>query len=154
MNGVPVGVQIVAVQHYREDLCLLAGEAIEARGTPLSPVMPVTPLTSRLRRASEPASQWLTPAHRRRLPAVRACASVSLQVTDTLPAPDRESRRPCFFFFWAMCPADCREVGVAGGGDQRVALLSPVSSTTTCIVLTLPAARALAASGIVICHHA
>jgi len=44
VNGVPVGVQIVAA-HYREDLCLLAGEAIEARGTPLSPVTPLTSLT-------------------------------------------------------------------------------------------------------------
>lgn len=39
VNGVPVGVQIVAA-HYREDLCLLAGEAIEARGVPVSPVDP------------------------------------------------------------------------------------------------------------------
>ena len=36
----PVGVQIVA-GHFREDLCLLAGKAIEARGTPLSPIDPV-----------------------------------------------------------------------------------------------------------------
>lgn len=40
VNGVPVGVQIVAA-HYREDLCLLAGEAIEARGAPSSPVDPM-----------------------------------------------------------------------------------------------------------------
>ena len=37
----PVGVQIIA-GHFREDLCLLAGKAIEARGTPVSPVDPVT----------------------------------------------------------------------------------------------------------------
>jgi amidase len=37
---VPVGVQIVAAR-YREDLCLLAGEAIEAGGTPPSPIDPV-----------------------------------------------------------------------------------------------------------------
>jgi len=37
---VPVGVQIVSGR-YREDLCLLAGEAIEAGGTPVSPVDPV-----------------------------------------------------------------------------------------------------------------
>ncbi|HTO70445.1 MAG TPA: amidase family protein [Myxococcota bacterium] len=37
----PLGVQIVA-GHYREDLCLLAGEAIEARGTPPAPIDPVT----------------------------------------------------------------------------------------------------------------
>jgi len=35
----PVGVQIVAGR-YREDLCLRAGEAIEARGTPPSPIDP------------------------------------------------------------------------------------------------------------------
>ena len=35
----PVGVQIVAGR-YREDLCLHAGEAIEARGTPPSPIDP------------------------------------------------------------------------------------------------------------------
>ncbi len=35
----PVGVQIVAAR-YREDLCLLAGEAIEARGTPPAPIDP------------------------------------------------------------------------------------------------------------------
>ena len=28
--------------HFREDLCLLAGKAIEARGTPVSPIDPVT----------------------------------------------------------------------------------------------------------------
>ncbi|MBC7578899.1 MAG: amidase family protein [Tardiphaga sp.] len=37
----PTGVQIVAGR-YREDLCLLAGEAIEAGGTPVSPIDPVT----------------------------------------------------------------------------------------------------------------
>jgi amidase len=36
----PVGVQIVAGR-YREDLCLLAGEAIEAGGVPVSPIDPV-----------------------------------------------------------------------------------------------------------------
>lgn len=35
----PVGVQIVA-NRYREDLCLYAGEAIEARGTPPAPIDP------------------------------------------------------------------------------------------------------------------
>ncbi|MNN61580.1 amidase [compost metagenome] len=39
VGSVPVGVQIVA-SHFREDLCLLAGKAIEARGTPASPVDP------------------------------------------------------------------------------------------------------------------
>jgi amidase len=37
----PVGVQIVAGR-YREDLCLSAGEAIEAGGVPPSPIDPVT----------------------------------------------------------------------------------------------------------------
>jgi amidase len=36
----PVGVQVVAGR-YREDLCLAAGEAIEAGGTPPSPIDPV-----------------------------------------------------------------------------------------------------------------
>ncbi|HEX7792541.1 MAG TPA: amidase family protein [Afipia sp.] len=40
VGRVPVGVQIVAGR-YREDLCLLAGEAIEAGGVPASPVDPV-----------------------------------------------------------------------------------------------------------------
>jgi amidase len=40
VNSVPVGVQIVA-SHFREDLCLLAGKAIEERGTPPSPIDPV-----------------------------------------------------------------------------------------------------------------
>jgi amidase len=40
VGSTPVGVQIVA-GHYREDLCLLAGKAIEARGTPVSPIDPV-----------------------------------------------------------------------------------------------------------------
>jgi amidase len=35
----PVGVQIVAAR-YREDLCLRAGEAIEARGAPPAPIDP------------------------------------------------------------------------------------------------------------------
>ncbi len=38
-GAVPVGVQIVAGR-FREDLCLLAGEAIEAGGTPISPIDP------------------------------------------------------------------------------------------------------------------
>jgi len=41
VGSVPVGVQIVA-GHFREDLCLLAGKAIEARGTPVSPIDPMT----------------------------------------------------------------------------------------------------------------
>jgi amidase len=41
IGSVPVGVQILA-SHYREDLCLLAGKAIEARGTPPSPIDPMT----------------------------------------------------------------------------------------------------------------
>ncbi|MBR8043080.1 amidase family protein [Burkholderia cenocepacia] len=40
VNGVPVGVQVVAT-HHREDLCLLAGRDIEARGAPVVPVDPV-----------------------------------------------------------------------------------------------------------------
>lgn len=40
VGPVPVGVQIVSGR-YREDLCLLAGEAIEAGGTPSTPVDPV-----------------------------------------------------------------------------------------------------------------
>lgn len=40
VDSVPVGVQIVA-SHFREDLCLLAGKAIEERGTPASPIDPV-----------------------------------------------------------------------------------------------------------------
>lgn len=39
VGTVPVGVQIVSGR-YREDLCLLAGEAIEAGGVPASPVDP------------------------------------------------------------------------------------------------------------------
>jgi amidase len=41
VGRIPVGVQVVAGR-YREDLCLLAGEAIEAGGTPSSPVDPVS----------------------------------------------------------------------------------------------------------------
>ena len=37
----PVGVQVIAGR-YREDLCLLAGEAIEAGGVPPSPIDPVS----------------------------------------------------------------------------------------------------------------
>jgi amidase len=40
VNGVPVGVQIVAA-HFREDLCLQAGLAIEERSAPVSAVDPV-----------------------------------------------------------------------------------------------------------------
>lgn len=39
VGSVPVGVQVVAAR-YREDLCFLAGEAIEAGGTPVSPIDP------------------------------------------------------------------------------------------------------------------
>src|ERR1700675_2301475 len=39
VGRVPVGVQVVS-SRYREDLCLLAGEAIEAGGTPPMPVDP------------------------------------------------------------------------------------------------------------------
>jgi amidase len=41
VGRVPVGVQVVSGR-YREDLCLLAGEAIEAGGTPPLPVDPVS----------------------------------------------------------------------------------------------------------------
>jgi amidase len=40
VGRVPVGVQVVSTR-FREDLCLLAGEAIEAGGTPSAPVDPV-----------------------------------------------------------------------------------------------------------------
>jgi amidase len=40
VGNAPVGVQIIAGR-YREDLCLLAGEAIEQQGAPQSPVDPV-----------------------------------------------------------------------------------------------------------------
>ncbi|MGH6717302.1 MAG: amidase family protein, partial [Bradyrhizobium sp.] len=40
VDGVPVGVQVVSTR-YREDLCLLAGEAIEAGGVPASPIDPL-----------------------------------------------------------------------------------------------------------------
>ena len=39
VGRIPVGVQLVSGR-YREDLCLLAGEAIEAGGVPPSPVDP------------------------------------------------------------------------------------------------------------------
>ena len=39
VDGVPVGVQIVAGR-FREDLCLAAGAAIEARGVPPAPIDP------------------------------------------------------------------------------------------------------------------
>ena len=39
VGRVPVGVQVVSTR-YREDLCLLAGEAIEAGGTPSAPIDP------------------------------------------------------------------------------------------------------------------
>jgi amidase len=41
LGSMPVGVQVVA-SHYPEDLCLLAGKVIEARGTPPSPIDPMT----------------------------------------------------------------------------------------------------------------
>ncbi len=41
VGRIPVGVQVVSTR-YREDLCLLAGEAIEAGGTPPAPVDPVS----------------------------------------------------------------------------------------------------------------
>jgi amidase len=41
VGRVPVGVQVVSGR-FREDLCLLAGEAIEAGGTPSTPVDPVS----------------------------------------------------------------------------------------------------------------
>ena len=40
VGRIPVGVQVVSGR-FREDLCLLAGEAIEAGGTPPMPVDPV-----------------------------------------------------------------------------------------------------------------
>jgi amidase len=40
VGRIPVGVQVISTR-FREDLCLLAGEAIEAGGTPPSPVDPV-----------------------------------------------------------------------------------------------------------------
>jgi amidase len=40
VGRIPVGVQLVSGR-YREDLCLLAGEAIEAGGTPAAPIDPV-----------------------------------------------------------------------------------------------------------------
>ena len=39
IGTVPVGVQVVAAR-FREDLCLAAGEAIEAGGTPPAPIDP------------------------------------------------------------------------------------------------------------------
>jgi amidase len=41
VGRIPVGVQIVSGR-YREDLCLAAGEAIEAGGTPPAPIDPVS----------------------------------------------------------------------------------------------------------------
>ncbi len=41
VGRIPVGVQVVSGR-YREDLCLLAGEAIEAGGTPSAAIDPVT----------------------------------------------------------------------------------------------------------------
>jgi amidase len=41
VGKVPVGVQVVSGR-YREDLCLAAGEAIEAGGTPPAPIDPVS----------------------------------------------------------------------------------------------------------------
>jgi amidase len=45
VGRIPVGVQVVAGR-FREDLCLMAGEAIEAGGTPSAPVDPVTAVSS------------------------------------------------------------------------------------------------------------
>jgi amidase len=39
VGSVPVGVQVVAGR-FREDLCLAAGEAIEAGGIPPAPIDP------------------------------------------------------------------------------------------------------------------
>ena len=41
VGRVPVGVQVVSGR-FREDLCLAAGEAIEAGGVPSSPVDPAS----------------------------------------------------------------------------------------------------------------
>ncbi|WP_213739022.1 amidase family protein [Bradyrhizobium sp. dw_411] len=41
VGRIPVGVQVVSGR-FREDLCLLAGEAIEAGGTPPAPIDPVS----------------------------------------------------------------------------------------------------------------
>jgi amidase len=41
VGRIPVGVQLVAAR-YREDLCLAAGEAVEAGGTPSAAIDPVT----------------------------------------------------------------------------------------------------------------
>jgi amidase len=41
VGAIPVGVQVVSTR-YREDLCLLAGEAIEAGGTPSAPIDPAS----------------------------------------------------------------------------------------------------------------
>ena len=40
LGTLPIGVHVVA-RRYREDLCLFAGEVIEAVGTPTSPIDPV-----------------------------------------------------------------------------------------------------------------
>ncbi|MBC7726203.1 MAG: amidase, partial [Microbacteriaceae bacterium] len=42
VGGTPVGVQVVAGR-FREDLCLAAGEAIEAGGVPAAPIDPQSP---------------------------------------------------------------------------------------------------------------
>jgi len=41
VGRIPVGVQLVAGR-YREDLCLAAGEAVEAGGTPSAAIDPVS----------------------------------------------------------------------------------------------------------------
>jgi amidase len=41
VGRIPVGVQVVSTR-FREDLCLIAGEAIEAGGTPSTPVDPMS----------------------------------------------------------------------------------------------------------------
>jgi len=40
VGRIPVGVQVVS-SRFREDLCMLAGEAIEAGGTPSAPIDPI-----------------------------------------------------------------------------------------------------------------
>jgi amidase len=40
VRSIPVAVQVVA-SRFREDLCLAAGEAIEAGGAPPAPIDPV-----------------------------------------------------------------------------------------------------------------
>ena len=60
IGSIPVGVEIVAA-HFREDLCLLAGKAIEARGTPVAPIDPVTIPDSSPVHEPIVAHSWRTP---------------------------------------------------------------------------------------------